>query len=328
MNFPVADLHCDLLSFLAKVPNADPFDPNQIPCAFPWLKAGGVRAQVLAIYTDVHPESMELASRQADLFVKLLEDHPETVCRWDAAFQQKLVSTEQLGIIASIENAAGLGTPSATWSEIYTQFDNILEKVGKLAYISLTHHTENRFGGGNYTEGIGLKADGKRLLDYLAGKQIPVDLSHTSGLLAAGILNYIDGNQLSIPILASHSNFRSIWNHKRNLTDEFAQEIIHRGGIIGVNFLRAFLDSEQPERLMEHLLYGSRLSEQTIAFGADFFYTKDFPDESRHPIYFPLAENASKYPSILSLLSQELAQGQLQKLAYENVFRFYQNLWS
>jgi membrane dipeptidase len=269
-----------------------------------------------------------LASRQADLFVKLLEDHPETVCRWDAAFQQKLVSTEQLGIIASIENAAGLGTPSATWSEIYTQFDNILEKVGKLAYISLTHHTENRFGGGNYTEGIGLKADGKRLLDYLAGKQIPVDLSHTSDLLAAGILNYIDGNQLSIPILASHSNFRSIWNHKRNLTDEFAQEIIHRGGIIGVNFLRAFLDSEQPERLMEHLLYGSRLSEQTIAFGADFFYTKDFPDESRHPIYFPLAENASKYPSILSLLSQELAQGQLQKLAYENVFRFYQNLWS
>ena len=65
MRFPVADLHCDLLSFMAKVPKADPFDPDQIACAFPWLKAGGVRAQVLAIYTDVNPESMELASRQA-----------------------------------------------------------------------------------------------------------------------------------------------------------------------------------------------------------------------------------------------------------------------
>lgn len=328
MNFPVADLHCDLLSFLAKVPKADPFNPNQIPCAFPWLKAGRVRAQVLAIYTDVHPKSMVLACRQADLFVKLLKDHPETVCRWDAAFQQNLEATEQLGIIASIENAAGIGTPTATWTEINTQFDALLEKVGPLAYISLTHHTENRFGGGNYTEGIGLKADGKRLLDYLAGKRIPVDLSHTSDLLAAGILNYIDRNQLSIPILASHSNFRSIWNHKRNLTDEFAQEIIHRGGIIGVNFLRAFLDNEQPERLFEHLIYGAKLNEHVIAFGADFFYTQDFPDPSRHPFYFPLAENASKYPSILDQLSSVLSVEQLQKLAYENVFRFYQNLWS
>ena len=108
MNLPIADLHCDLLSFMAKVPKADPFDPDQIACAFPWLKAGGVRAQVLAIYTDVHPESMELASLQADLFVKLLEDHPETVCRWDGAFQQKLEATEQLGIIASIENPKSL----------------------------------------------------------------------------------------------------------------------------------------------------------------------------------------------------------------------------
>ncbi len=328
MHFPVADLHCDLLSFMAKVPKADPFDPSQIACAFPWLKAGGVRAQVLAIYTDVHPESMELASQQPDLFVKLLEYHPETVCRWDADFQQEFEATEQLGIIASIENAAGIGTPTATWSEIYAQFDALLEKVGKLAYISLTHHTENRFGGGNYTEGIGLKEDGKRLLDYLAGKKIPVDLSHTSDLLAEGILHHIDRHHLPIPILASHSNFRRIWDHKRNLTDEFAQEIIHREGIIGVNFLRAFLDSEQPERLFEHLVYGSKLSDQAIAFGADFFYTQDFPDRSRHPFYFPLAENASKYPSILAHLGQELSEGQLRKLAYENVFRFYQNLWS
>ena len=212
MTYPIADLHCDLLSFMAKVPKADPFDPDQIACAFPWLKVGGVRAQVMAIYTDVHPGSMELASQQAAIFVQLLEDHPDTVCRWDATFQQQLETTEQLGIIASIENAAGIGTATATWKKIYTQFDALLEKVGSLAYISLTHHTENRFGGGNYTEGIGLKEDGKRLLDYLAGKRIPVDLSHTSDLLAEGIITYIDRHHLPIPVLASHSNFRSICN--------------------------------------------------------------------------------------------------------------------
>jgi microsomal dipeptidase-like Zn-dependent dipeptidase len=328
MLLPIADLHCDLLSFLAAVPEANPLDPNQIACALPLLQAGGVRAQVMAIYTDVHPGSMVLARKQADLFAKLLEEQSATLCRMNSHFLQHFAEQSQIGIIAAIENAAGIGTETATWQEIYAQFDLLLEKVGQLAYISLTHHTENRFGGGNYTEGIGLKEDGKRLLDYMAGKRIPIDLSHTSDLLAEGILHYIDRHHLPIPVIASHSNFRSIWDHKRNLTDEFAKEVIHREGLIGVNFLRAFLDDQQPERFFEHLTYGASLGPTAISFGADFFYTKDFPDQSRHPFYFPLAEDASKYPSILSRLGENFSEGQLRKLGHENVFHFYQNLWN
>jgi microsomal dipeptidase-like Zn-dependent dipeptidase len=328
MQLPIADLHCDLLSYMATVPQPNPLDPDQIACALPLLLAGGVRAQVMAIYTDVHPGSMLLACRQADLFAKLLEEQKETLCRMDSHFIQHFTEQSYIGVIAAIENAAGIGTQAASWQEIYAQFDLLLEKVGQLAYISLTHHTENRFGGGNYTEGIGLKEDGKRLLDYLAGKGIPIDLSHTSDLLAEGILQHIDRHHLPIPVIASHSNFRTLWDHKRNLTDEFAKEVIHREGLIGVNFLRAFLDDQQPERLFEHLTYGANLGPEAISFGADFFYTKDFPDQSRHPFYFPLAEDASKYPSILSRLEENLSEGQLRKLGYENVFHFYQNLWS
>ena len=225
--------------------------------------------QVMAIYTTVDSGSRNLATKQAAIFDELLRKEKETVCRFDGDFIQNQSEKDPIGIIASVENAAGFGTENSTWSEIYQQFDSIVEKVGPLAYISLTHHTENRFGGGNYTEGIGLKEDGKRLLDYMAGKRIPIDLSHTSDLLAEGILKHIDRHHLPIPVIASHSNFRSIWNHKRNLNDEFAQEIIQRGGIIGVNFLRAFLDSEVPERLYEHLIHGVKLSENAICFGAE-----------------------------------------------------------
>jgi len=328
MPLPVADLHCDLLSFLATVPQANPFDTDQIGCALPLLQAGGVRAQVMAIYTDVRPGSMDLARKQADIFSTLLQEHPETLCRMDSGFLKDYVTLPQIGMVAAIENAAGIGTEDASWKEIYAQFDLLLEKVGQLAYISLTHHTENRFGGGNYTEGIGLKEDGKRLLDHLAAKGIPIDLSHTSDLLAEGILTYIDSHHLPIPVMASHSNFRALWDHRRNLTDEFAKEIIHRGGLIGVNFFRAFLDDQRPEGLFDHLNYGAKLGPASISFGADFFYTKDFPDQSGYPFYFSLAEDASKYPSIISHLSQELSEGQMQKLAFENVFHFYQNLWS
>jgi len=272
---------------------------------------------------------MELAARQAVIFDELLQKFTIDLAYADSDFLQSWDKQNLVGIKASVENAAGFGDENASWEAIYRQFDFILEKVKSLAYISLTHHTENRFGGGNYTKGIGLKDDGKKLLDYMAGKSIPVDLSHTSDLLAEGILNHIDTNKLEIPILASHSNFRQIFNHPRNLTDEFAKEIIRRGGIIGVNFLRAFLDPEVPERLFEHILHGFELGgKNAICFGADYFYTKDFGDPSRVPFYFPLAENSGKYPSLIASLEDKLSSEDLEGLAYRNSLEFYRKIQS
>jgi membrane dipeptidase len=62
MTYPIIDTHCDLLSYLAKVPNADP-QSREIPCGLPFLKEGNVKMQVLAIYTDVAPGSMEFAAK-------------------------------------------------------------------------------------------------------------------------------------------------------------------------------------------------------------------------------------------------------------------------
>lgn len=329
MNLPIVDLHCDLLSYLATIPNADPFDPTQIACAIPLLAKGNVRFQVMAIYTDVRAESMRIAMRQAAIFQNLTNQNPDQLAFVDSNFLADWERQNRIGIVAAIENAAGLGHERANWKEIEAQLTEIGLKVGNLAYLSLTHHTENRFGGGNYTDGIGLKDDGKRLLDCLDRKKIPVDLSHTSDVLAEGILNHIEQSKLTIPIIASHSNFRMIWNHRRNLTDEFAKEIVHREGIIGVNFLRSFLDNDVPERLYDHLLHAFAIgAEKSICFGADFFYTQDFPDQSRIPFYFPLAENAGKYPSILNHLETELSKAQLNDLAFGNALNFYQKLWN
>lgn len=329
MSFPIIDTHCDLLSYLARIPGANPYAKDEIACAIPWLQEGNVRMQILAIYTDVNPESMNLAMRQAQIFAELLEKHESDLAYADAGFLQNWGKQNCVGIKASVENAAGFGNEDASWEKIYRQFDFILEKVKSLAYISLTHHTENRFGGGNYTKGIGLKDDGKKLLDYMAGKNIPIDFSHTSDLLAAGILNHIDTNRLDIPVIASHSNFREIWNHPRNLTNEFAKEIIHRGGIIGVNFLRAFLDPGVPERLFDHLFYGFQIEgEKSICFGADYFYTKDFNDPDRFPFYFPFVENAGKYPSLLKSLEDKLSLEDLEGLAYRNALEFYRKMQS
>ncbi|MBS9524378.1 membrane dipeptidase [Litoribacter ruber] len=326
MSYPIIDTHCDLLSYLAKVPNADP-QSRDIACGIPFLKEGNVKLQVMAIYTDVAPGSMEVATKQVGKFKAMLNMHQDDVCLADRDFLASLGNESKIGAVCAIENAAGLGDENADWTAIYTQLDNIIANTGRLAYISLTHHTENRFGGGNYTE-VGLKDDGRRLLDYISGKQIAIDLSHTSDWLAQGILEHITVKQLDVPVIASHSNFRAIWDHRRNLTDEFAKEIIHRKGIIGVNFLRAFLDNAVPERIFDHIKHGFAIgAEDCICFGADFFYTKDFPDKSRHPFYYPLVEDASKYPSVLESLKSDLSGEQLEKLAYKNAQRFFKSVW-
>jgi membrane dipeptidase len=329
MQIPIIDTHCDILSYLAKIPGAAADNAEEIACAIPLLQKGNVKMQVCAIYTDVKPGSRDLATKQAFKFREMLMTYSKDVVQADADFLNDMTLQSKIGLVAAIENAAGLAEEKEPVQEAFQQLDHLIKLTGRLAYISLTHHTENRFGGGNYTEGVGLKEDGKKLLDYISGKKIAIDLSHTSDLLAEGILNHIDSQQLDIPVIASHSNFRSLWNHKRNLTDEFAKEVVKRGGIIGINFLRAFLNTEKPEEIYEHILYGFYLgAEDQMCFGADFFYTKDFPDPTRHPFYFPNVENASKYPSILDKLSGYLSIAQLEKLAYKNSQGFFKNLWT
>lgn len=327
MNIPIIDTHCDILSYLAKIPNAAPDKSSDIACAIPLLKKGNVKMQVCAIYTDVAAGSMESATKQANKYKEMIDNYSKEVCQVDKAFLEKIDLNSKVGMIAAVENAAGLADEKAPIASAFEQLENLIKLTSKISYISLTHHTENRFGGGNYTEGIGLKDDGKKILDYISGRKISIDLSHTSDSLAEGILNHIDTNKLQIPVIASHSNLRSIWDHKRNLTDEFAQEVIRRKGIIGINFLRAFLDDKNPERILDHILHAIEIgSEENLCFGADFFYTKDFPDKKRHPFYFPIVEDASKYPSFLDELSDLLNKEQLEKMAYKNCQRFFKDL--
>jgi microsomal dipeptidase-like Zn-dependent dipeptidase len=230
-------------------------------------------------------------------------------------------------IVAAIENASALCNNSEPLEAAFRRLDRIIRKLGGIFYVSLTHHGENRFGGGNTTS-AGLKADGQVFLDYISGRKIAIDLSHTSDALAYGIINHIDGNGLDIPIIASHSNFRSVYDHKRNLPDELARVVISRNGLIGMNFLRAFLHPDDPSSLIKHIQHGIELGAQdALCFGADFFYTKNHPDQSRVPFFFKEHENAGKYQQILQSLEPALQPSQVEALAFGNAMNFLQRLW-
>ncbi len=330
--YPIADLHCDLLLFLQMQKERTPFDPIS-RVSYPQLKAGGVRLQTLAIFTYPKAGSTELGREQVEIFQELPRKYKD--CFEILSDVQKLKSpSDKIFILPAFENASGFCEESEPLESGLGRLQHIHEKLKHILYISLTWDGENRFGGGNGSQ-VGLKPDGKQLLLFLHQKKIAVDLSHTSDKLAHDILNFIDQYGLDIPVIASHSNFRSITDIPRNLPDEIAMEIIKRKGIIGFNFFSCFIGLEDPHRLLKHLEHGLKLGgHKALSFGADFFCDSDFPSlktkYNTSTFFFDHYSDSSKYPTLLQLFQSRLTLPPelLHDIALGNFTHFLSRLWS
>lgn len=303
MNFPIFDLHCDLLCYLANDPNRTAFDPG-VRCSIPQLREGNVQFQVLPIFTTTEKGSAKLGLAQAEIYKKIAKELP---CKTSLA----------------IENASSMCEED---EPLRVGLERI-EKLGPLFYISLTWNFENRFGGGAHTD-VGLKQDGKDLVRFLDNKNIAIDLSHTSDALAYDLLNYMEKNSLKVPVIASHSNFRSVTDMARNLPDELVKEVIARNGIIGMNFVRFFVGPDSPTYFAKQLEHGLKLGgENHLCLGADFFFGDDVPPDQRKSAdvtWFPGYDNASCYSKVFQLWNEQLGlkDALLKKISHENLNHF------
>ncbi len=119
-----------------------------------------------------------------------------------------------------------------------------------------------------------------------------------------------------------------MFSHPRNLPGEIAQEIVFRKGLIGLNFLRAFLNDTDPNVLYDHINYGIGLGASgNLCFGADYFYTASHPDQSRKPFFHKEHDNASLYPSILNELASRVSPDIVEGIAYKNITDFIKRTW-
>ncbi len=326
---PIVDLHCDLLSYLATVEGATPDNTDDIGCATQFLRDGNVKFQVLASYVPSEPHSVDLAADEYRRFSALSANHPDDFHQVTSVGQAEgSLEANGTGVVAAIENASALCTESEPLDMALTRLQQIVEQVGKVLYITITHHAANRFGGGNMTD-IGLTDDGRILLENLSGLRIAIDFSHTSDALARGVLEHIDSKGLDVPVMASHSNFRAVCDHARNLPDWLAKEIVNRDGVIGINFIRAFVHPDDPSYLERHILHGHEIGVgDGLCFGADYFYWKGYLDKGRLPFYHTAHEHAGKYQEVLNSFGPTLGLERKRALAYGNAIGFLRRLWS
>jgi len=314
MSFPIADLHCDLLWYLSEEGARTPYDPES-RASLPQLKEGGVFFQTMAIFTETGKGSSAKGLAQVRSFLHHLQKDVVLSKGGDALSLEK----SSLYVIPAVENGSSLCEEDEPLEECFKRLEALCEKIAPPLYVSLTWNGENRFGGGCFSD-VGLKEDGKHLLDVLAHKKIAIDFSHTSDPLAEAIFNYIDQKGLLITPIASHSNFRAVHNHPRNLPDSFVKEIVKRGGVIGFNGVKKFVGDNFFKQALKHLEYAKEMGVlKHLCFGADFFCDKGFLEGAFDESF----QNASCYPRLMEYCAQNFTEEELKGIAHQNFMQFF-----
>lgn len=134
-------------------------------------------------------------------------------------------------------------------------------------FAMLTWNYENRYAcGASADQRRGLTEEGKELVKHLIDQGIILDISHLSDRGAEDLMTLTDK-----PIIASHSNVRSVCPRPRNLPEGLIRELIRRQGLIGINFFAPFVgENPQVEDLLRHMdVIFSLGGEDVLALGGD-----------------------------------------------------------
>ena len=162
----------------------------------------------------------------------------------------------------------------------------------------------------------GLTLEGYRMLDRMAELGIILDVSHLSDRA------FYDAFEASpMPHIATHSNFRAICDHYRNLTDDMARMIASRGGVIGLNLYPGFIADGIPDLddVLRQVDYGlSLLGDGALGFGFDIDGT-----DGEYPVGVELTH--SIHEQIIELLLNNYPASTVEKIAGANVIEFLKN---
>ncbi len=189
-------------------------------------------------------------------------------------------------------------------------------KASGISVVTLTWNAENSIGGGASSDNVGITSFGKKVLKSLEDNRIVIDISHASDKLSYDVLS-----NTTKPLIATHSNSRSICHHKRNLTDEQFTEIKNRGGLVGLNFCVDFLRNDSYKATADDILrhayhFLSLGGEDTLAIGSDFDGA-DVPKDLMGTKFIPhLYETFIK-----GGFNQQI----VQKIMYDNAHNFRMN---
>lgn len=229
---------------------------------------------------------------------------------------------EQPDSVMWCKNAADMGLAHAAGKtaaflaiEDMSIMGSMAEQVHTLGirFAMLAWNYENEYAcGAAAGQGKGLTKKGRTMVQHLLNQHIVLDISHLSDQGVEDIFHMTDQ-----PVMASHSNVRTVCGHARNLHAAQIRELIRRGGLMGLNFYAPFV-GEQPTilHLLRHLDAVLKLGgEDILAVGSDFDGCEN---------QFPAGmAGVQDIPQFRDLLEREgFGSSFIEKLFYGNAARF------
>jgi len=289
----------------------------------PKMRAGGVDAAIIPVAWDEPSLGYtmdKLLNNLKYLANEIRECHGEIAIATCASDVKKGL----ISFILGLEGCYAIGY----------ELENLelLHKLG-VRVLGLTWNIRNQISDGiGERTNCGLSNFGMRVVEKANELGMLIDVSHIS---EAGLMDVLEISKH--PVIASHSNARSICDHIRNLTDEQIMAIAEGGGIIGMVFYSEFVSKDGQARiddLLKHVDYIANLvGVKHIAIGPDFAdyiadlllnILKKHPSLYRTITYVNGLEDVTKLPNLTAeLLVRGYSKDDVKKILGENFLRVF-----
>ncbi len=281
----VADLHCDTLIQMKRGYDFSERH-NDYHVDIPRLIEGGIDLQVFASFlgsAKKEQSPFESVSASIDLLKAEISKHSDkiAVCL-TSSDAQKIKESNRIGAMLSIEGGLALNKDPANVERFY--------KKG-IRLITIAHSKPNGWCTSSEEKDAsfhGLTDLGRKMISEMNRLGIIIDLSHSSDATFEEVLKVS-----SHPVIASHSNSRSLCDKLRNITDEQIKTLAKKDGMIGVTFVSQFLSAEFDKAFSE---YWNRVPEDEAKKLPELFLS-EIPEEEKQKQmqeYKPLMDNAEK----------------------------------
>lgn len=304
MNYPVFDLHCDtalaLLGENFKGNGSLRNNSGHIDLQRAGTLAG--YAQCFACFTTTWKDLpggltvTQVFEREMDVILREIDRNKDIIAQaFTAADIEKNRKNGLMSAILTIEGPAGFGFDPALLAELY--------KVG-FRISTLTWNEKNPLAGSHITGG-GLTDQGKAYIKEAQRLGMVIDVSHISD---EAFWNIMDVTQA--PIIATHSNSRSVFDVSRNLTDDMFRAICETGGVAGLNQYTYFLgENATLDTACDHIFHFLELDPtgKHIALGGDLDGCETLPKEFT---------GVQDYPKLV----QRLLERGLDEKTVQNIF--------
>ena len=222
---------------------------------------------------------------------------------------ERAFSEGKHGAMLCIESATGLRNSPALLERFY----NVGVRVVGLTWLSNDLAKSNRvFDDGE--QDTGLSEIGREFVRKGNELGIIWDVSHASDQTFWDLCEFSKK-----PVIASHSNFRALCGHSRNLTDDMAKRIIADGGMIGLNLAVEFIHEDEKKRTVEywlkHLDHCFELGgEDHVGFGCDIDGIPRYPA--------PLTTQDSIHDQLLEHMQRHYSERIVEKVAGETYLAY------